>query len=106
VPTALHCEKLHAIIPVRTCLLRQSCCGRQRTQQTTRGQGTYFPSCDGCAQGAAVRAEHGALDWRGAGPGGRFDRSRFGQIAARRRLERVGLLDAVPSIDEELDGAE
>jgi hypothetical protein len=49
---------------------------------------------------ARPRAEQESVPWLGAGPGGRFDRSRFGQLAARRRLERVGPLARVPTLDE------
>jgi hypothetical protein len=100
------CRALHAIVPARVCLLRQAVSRRQRTQDTCRGQGSMFPSCtDKCEQGAAIRAAVPGADrvrWRGAGPGGRFDRGRdraAGQMAARRRLELVGLLDLPPSID-------
>jgi hypothetical protein len=100
------CRALHAIVAARVCLLRQAVSRRQRTQDTCRGQGSMFPSCtDKCEQGAAIRASVPGADrvrWRGAGPGGRFDRGRGhaqDQMAARRRLELVGLLDEVSSID-------
>lgn len=84
-------------------MLRQSACERQRTQQTSRGQGTEFPSCDGCPQGAEVAREHGSVEWRGQGPGGRFDRRtlRWRQLLAARRLRQEGLLDEVPTCDAE-----
>lgn len=102
------CHVLHAIVPVRCCLVRQATIRRQRTKDTWRGQGTIFPSCDGCTQGAAIRAAVGVLvTWRGRGPGGRFDRGRdparrgiAAQRAARARLRVVGLLDIVPCLDE------
>jgi len=43
-----------------------------------------------------------AVRWRGAGPGGRFDRGGPGardQMEARRALARVGLLGEVPTCD-------
>jgi hypothetical protein len=104
---AFECAALHATIPVRCCLLRQARGVRERTKQTTsrssvgrRCQGTSFPSCDGCRQGAALAARFGALTWCGGGPGGRFERSGHlaTQWAARRRLQRVGLLEPVRSL--------
>jgi hypothetical protein len=49
------------------------------------------------------------VTWRGAGPGARFDRGRTGaalQVAARRRLRVVGLLDPVRTMDEPPDEAD
>ncbi|ACG73241.1 hypothetical protein AnaeK_2013 [Anaeromyxobacter sp. K] len=101
------CLALSATLSVRVCVLRQAVVRRQRTLQTSRGQGTSFPTCDGCLQGAALRAAlpGGAeLRWRGSGPGGRFARGRQSggreQQAARRRLARVGLLELAPTIDD------
>ncbi len=79
-----------------------------RTSDAERGQCGDFPSCytSRCAQGRAVRlaleARGAHLEWRGAGPNGRFSRGRGDaerQYAARVALERVGLLDAVPTCD-------
>ncbi len=105
--SSIACDRLHAaIVPVACCLLRQDAAARGRTLQASRGQGTLFPSCDGCPQGAAVRARvvgGGEIRWEGSGPGHRFDRGRDGmaaQHAARRRLLLVGALDIPPSLDE------
>jgi hypothetical protein len=108
--TPIRCERLHATLAARCCVVRQRAAARGRTLQASRGQGTLYPSCDGCPQGLAVReAVDGAaaIEWHGRGPGGRFDRGLHGgprswkaQRAARRRLRLVGLLDIPPCLDE------
>lgn len=103
------CVALRCTLTAAECVRRQVKTDVQRTQQTSRGQGTDHPHCDSrtCDQGRTIRA---ALDpdaivqWRGAGPGGRFDRERSRgvtsvQEAARAQLERVGLLRDVPTVD-------
>ena len=101
----LGCDGMEA----RTCVLRQLSTDAQRTEQASRGQGTDFPSCDSrkCAQGRGIREAlydpEGAVRWRGVGPGGRFDVSRGGSGASRRRHEREGLLDAVRILDLDPD---
>lgn len=105
----VRCATLGCTVMARVCVARQAASDSQRTRDTWRGQGFDYPNCvtERCAQGRAVRD---ALDptrlmrWRGAGPGGRFDRGRKDapqQYEARVRLERVGLLDAVPTVDAE-----
>lgn len=99
------CERLHATIPVKCCVLRQSANRRGRTADAWRGQAAMFPSCAGCPQGIELQntmVDAATLVWRGAGPGGRFDRGRphaDGQAAARKRLQLVGALDPVPTCD-------
>lgn len=100
----IRCVTLHATVPARCCILRQAVARTGRTLQASRGQGTTFPSCDGCRQGAKIRAAIDGADritWRGAGPGHRFEREGIAcaQLAARRRLELVGALGPVPTID-------
>lgn len=102
---ALACKGMRAGL----CVMRQQVTDAQRTQQTSRGQGTRYPACDTrkCAQGRGIRE---ALDpdadvtFSGAGPGGRFQRERprgerKAQRAARRELARAGLLDEVRILD-------
>jgi hypothetical protein len=98
-------------MPGHICVTRQRVTDLQRTQQTSRGQGTEYPHCDSrtCEQGRRIRD---ALDplhlarWRGVGFGGRFARDKLShdckaQLAAARRLRAVGLEDEVPTIDAE-----
>jgi hypothetical protein len=99
----LRCSGMRA----RWCVLRQLATDAQRTTQKSRGQGTDHPSClsSTCTQGRAVREalEGAGLTWRGAGPGGRFERLAEDvakQEAARRRLRETGLLDEAPSMDQ------
>ena len=94
------CARLHVTLAVGVCLARQPRPGDgARTQDTWRGQGAIFPSCAACPQGRLIRA---AVDPDALvqlrGPGER--RNRFVEVAARRWLERVGLLDPVPSRNE------
>lgn len=106
------CDRLHAqVVPVRCCLLRQAASRRSVTRDTWRGTSPTFPTCTAsCAQGAAIRAKVPGADlvnWRGAGPGQRFDRGRSGaegQAEARRLRRLTGLLDLVPSIDAPPNG--
>lgn len=100
----IRCEPLHATVPARCCVKRQLIAATGRTKQLNRGQGTMYPSCDGCAFGEAIRDAldpERRLSWRGSGPGHRFERERRwdGQQAARERLEAAGRLDPVPTID-------
>lgn len=100
-----HCDALACTLRVRVCLVRQAISRRQRTADTWRGQAATFPTCTAtCIQGAEIRRAAGgaSVAWRGAGAGGRSTRERSGrwhQAAARRRLQLVGLLDPVPTID-------
>jgi hypothetical protein len=100
----LGCKGLRA----RVCVARQQATDIQRTRQTSRGQGTDYPSCDTrrCAQGRGIREaldRRESVTWKGAGPGGRFERLAKDvakQEAARRRLRETGLLDEAPSMDQ------
>jgi hypothetical protein len=71
-----------------------------------------FPSCYACPQGLELQTtavDASSIAWRGAGQGGRFDRGQShadAQWAARRRLQLVGLLDEVPSVDHPPGGLE
>lgn len=112
----IRCLRLHATLPARICLLRQLVTDRQRPTVVglrsavgRRCSVSVFPSCDTatCSQGRAVRE---ALDparaqtWRGRGLGGRFDGGRgdlAAQLAAHARLRLVGMLEVVPSCDDE-----
>jgi hypothetical protein len=84
VDVTIWCEALEGDVPACVCIARQAKSDIQRTQQTSRGQGTDHPSCDSrtCEQGRRIRE---ALDpasgvtWKGAGPGGRFERGRQGR---------------------------
>jgi hypothetical protein len=109
----LGCKGLQA----RVCVARQAATDANRNQDRSKGQGSPYPLCDTlrCIQGRAIRD---AIDptrvvtWRGAGPGGRFERQRSDlgqQHVARVRLMVTGMLDEVPSVDNgprpvELDG--
>jgi hypothetical protein len=102
------CAVLHAILPVRVCLLRQAVSARQRTHDTWRGQGSDFPSCtERCALGAKVRRSVAGADsvtWKGSGQNRRValasPRHRMEQLVAMRRLAVVGLLEIPPCLDE------
>lgn len=111
----LGCKGLRAGV----CVARQVASDIQRTQQSCRGQGAEYPSCQThlCAQGRGIRE---ALDpladvtWEGrdARRGG-FHREqarrgghRVAQLAARERLERAGLLDEVRVLDIHADPVE
>ena len=101
------CRALGCTLRVGCCLLRQAVSRRQRTTQISRGVGGDFPSCsDACAQGAEIRrAVALSVSWRGHGPGGRFEGGPArgtlrAQLEARWRLQVVGLLEPVPSMDE------
>lgn len=82
-------------LPVHVCVTRQRVTDLQRTQQASRGQGTDYPHCDSrtCAQGRAFREQLSprvAMGWKGAGPGGRFDRGRPRTLAAVPTVEEEG----------------
>jgi hypothetical protein len=103
---SFYCERLHATAPIWTCFLRQAqnrTAGR--TADSWRGQAALHPSCYRCPQGAELLAAvpGGELvTYRGAGPGGRFEKGRplaGEQAAARKRLQLVGLLESVRTID-------
>jgi hypothetical protein len=105
----VQCVALHGDVPAHICVARQVASDAQRTTDLERGQASDYPHCvtARCAQGRGIRE---ALDptcrptWRGAGPNGRFDRGRHDapeQREAYQRKAAVGLVDAVPSIDEE-----
>lgn len=105
--TPIRCAALHCTLPARVCLARQAVSRRQRTCDVWRGQGSDFPSCRRCSQGAALEESLGAagVAWRGCGAGGRTMplRTRHdcdAQERARERLELVGALEPVPSVDE------
>lgn len=76
------CERLNVTnLPASICVTRQRVTDLQRTQQTSRGQGTDYPLCDTrtCDQGRSLRERldpNAPTTWQGAGPGGRFERSR------------------------------
>lgn len=108
------CTTLRCTLYAAQCVARQKASDIQRTKDTWRGEASAYPHCvtEKCAQGRGVRA---ALDpaaqvaWRGAGPGGRFERSRrdVEDVArARARQRATGLLDEVPSIDGPAEPAE
>jgi hypothetical protein len=93
--------------PIWACLLRQAANRTAgRTADTWRGQASLHPGCYRCPQGLELAAAvPGAelVTWRGAGPGGRFERGKphaDAQAAARKRLQLVGLLEPVPFIDQ------
>jgi hypothetical protein len=77
------CERLSVTaLPACICVTRQRVTDLQRTQQSSRGQGTDYPLCDSrtCSQGKSIRDRldpNAPMTWRGAGPGGRFERERF-----------------------------
>ncbi len=108
--TPLRCARLACTLRARICLARQAAAAAGRTLQASRGQGSLFPSCDGCPQGTALREAldpRGLVTWHGAGAGwlDRFARGRArsecaAQEAARERQERAGLLTIVPWLDE------
>lgn len=98
---------------IGTCIDRQRITEAQRTEQSSRGQGTDYPHCDSlrCAQGRTLREMVDPTDvqWRGQGPGGRFAKDRYtGRDAnrARERLRVVGLLDEVRILDLHPDPVE
>jgi len=114
---AFRCEALGCDgVLVRTCVARQLATDAQRTRQSSRGQGTEYPSCDTrkCLQGRGIRAALGpsaGITWDGAWVGGRFQRERSrvdarGQDRARDRLDRAGLLDPVRTLDVDEDPTE
>ncbi len=92
---------------VSVCVARQIASGAQRTRDTWRGQGSEFPTCvtERCAQGRAIReATSGWLERRpepflGNRRSPAVQRA-LNETRARRRLERVGLLGDVPTIDD------
>jgi hypothetical protein len=79
------CDRLDGEdVPACVCIARQAKSDVQRTQQTSRGQGTDHPSCDSrtCEQGRRIREAldpDSSVTWKGAGPGGRFERGRQGR---------------------------
>ncbi len=101
--TPIYCDALHCILAARICALRQRIAARQTTRDLHRGTAPTYPRCLHCPQGASLGAPLG-LAWRGEGAGGRSERLRTGGIramlAARRRLEAVGLLEIPPTMDE------
>lgn len=105
------CERLGTEgMPAHVCVTRQRVTDVQRTQQTSRGQGSDYPHCDSrsCEQGRRIREAldpAGLIRWRGAGPGGRFERpvkDAAAQAAAKARMAKVGLLEDAPTIDSAL----
>jgi hypothetical protein len=77
------CERLSVTaLPACVCVTRQRVTDLQRTRQSSRGQGSDYPLCDTrtCEQGRSLRERldpNLPMTWRGAGPGGRFERERF-----------------------------
>jgi hypothetical protein len=108
------CEKLAGEeVAAHVCVTRQKITDVQRTQQTSRGQGTDHPLCDSrsCAQGRRIRAAldpAGKVSWRGEGPRGRFARERPKEEKEQQRAKAsqlraigLGLRDEVPTLDGE-----
>jgi hypothetical protein len=101
------CTTLRCTLYASQCVARQKASDIQKTKDTWRGEASSYPHCvtEKCAQGRGVRTAldpAAQVDWRGAGPGGRFERSRrdVESVAAARAAQRaVGLLDAPPTID-------
>lgn len=121
--SVVHCAAYGCPVPAHICVVRQLASEVQRTHDTHRGQASDYPACNTarCAQGRGVRAALDPTDeviWNGEGAGKRAGRSKRRkekrkQEAARARLERVGLLDEVRTLDihpdpvvEEEDGSE
>jgi hypothetical protein len=107
------CIALCSVVTVGVCIARQAATDCQRTTQTSRGQGTAYPSCDSrkCAQGRHIRERFdpdARVTWRGEGPGGRFTARRYqaDQEAARQAQKRSGLLDEVPTLDGIVDAVQ
>lgn len=99
------CALLGCTLRAETCITRQAVSERQRTQQTSRGQGTDFPSCTTgrCRQGTKIRKRldpDRLITWRGAGPGARFERLGRLEGTTYQRLRLSGALEPVPTIDE------
>lgn len=101
---SVHCETLAVVgMPVRECVARQARTDAQRTTQASRGQGTDYPHCDSrkCEQGRAIREAvdpSSSVTWKGAGPGGRFERGRANTITIKRSdivNEEISKLDGV-----------
>jgi hypothetical protein len=108
----IECVALGCDVPARVCVARQKASDAQRTKDTWRGEASEYPSCvtERCAQGRGVREalEPGEdLPWRGAGPGKRFVSRRKTdcgpQQAARKRLQRSGMLDRERLLDVDPD---
>ncbi len=92
---AFRCRRLSCTLSVRACLLRQEGARRGRTKQKNRGQGSLYPSCFGCPQGARLAASTPGADrlkWRAAGRGwlARFERGREGRRREAQELARDG----------------
>lgn len=108
------CSTLKCTLYAAQCVARQQASDLQRTKDTWRGEASNYPHCvtEKCAQGRGVREALAPAErpsWRGAGPGGRFERSRrdVEDLArARDRQRRAGLLEGVPTIDGPDDPAE
>jgi hypothetical protein len=100
------CERLRCRLSARVCVARQVA-SASRTADTWRGQAAEYPTCvtEKCGQGTAIRAalkKAGATDappvLRRTGFKTQL-RSAKDMIEARRRLERLGLLGPVSTID-------
>jgi hypothetical protein len=103
------CTTLGCPVPAHICVARQIAAGLQRTHDTHRGQASEYVTCvtERCAQGRGVRAAldpQDAVVWKGEGAGKRASptrrrREKAKQNAARSRMESVGLLDEVRTLD-------
>jgi hypothetical protein len=108
------CLALCSVVTVGVCIARQAATDCQRTTQTSRGQGTAYPSCDSrkCAQGRHIRERFdpdASAKWTWEGPVKLYGKGRANvaaQEAAKRRIASVGLLDEVPTLDGIVDAVQ
>jgi hypothetical protein len=107
-------KRIPALLPAHVCVARQLASECQRTKDTWRGEASAYPSCvtERCAQGRGIREAldpDASVKFRGAGPGGRFERGRKDvakQHAAKARLRAKGLLEDVRVLDVDPDPVE
>jgi hypothetical protein len=90
-----HCEPLHAVLEARVCVLRQQACEGHRIRDRWRGQSALYPTARACPLGRAVDS---------LAPFRQEERRR--QLVARRRVQRAGLLERVPDLDEPSEESE
>lgn len=96
-------------VPAHVCVARQLASDAARTKDTWRGTASPYPSCrtETCEQGRRVRAQLGAaalsacvrIAAREKNGHDLSPSQKLQQTAARKRMEREGLLDPTPSLD-------
>ena len=97
--TTILCTRLSGSLSAAACVLRQRACDRGVTKDTWRGTAARFPSCAACSQGLAIREQ---LEDQIPPREPRPLEAPPAQLAARRRLRLVGLLDPVATMDAPL----